>query len=154
MKILILSENKFITSLRYVNADYKLAFSLFELLVCLFIISILSIPAVNYARSHLIAIEKARLHIRSIQNNLAKLPYKQFISKQDVTKCVDKILKDLVVDNKFFSLKPRGRNQFRLYIGKQYVQFTLNKSDGNRFNLSCNPSQFLCRKIYHRKHLK
>lgn len=143
-----------IKSLIYAHQECKLAFSLFELLVCLIIISILSIPATHYAHSHILAIQRARLHIQTIQKNLSKISYMQFLSKKDSAKYVDEILQDLVTDNKFFSFKSSGNNQFRLYIGKQYTQFTLNKSEGNLFYLSCNPSQSLCRRIYHRKYAK
>ncbi|RDU71959.1 hypothetical protein CQA66_05725 [Helicobacter aurati] len=130
-------------------------FSFFELSLCLFIVSILCIPVMKYFHNNVLALERASLHIQILQKRLSAMSYQHYLKAQDnVSLEFQAILQQAITQNKFFSFQGRGKNQFRLTIGKEYAQFTLVENPKGIFALTCNPSQRLCRKIYHRKHTK
>ncbi|RDU61569.1 type II secretion system protein [Helicobacter sp. MIT 14-3879] len=130
------------------------SFSLFELLLCIMIISILSIPALKYFNNKILAIEQASQHIQMLQRKLQVISYESYLSKQNLQDFqLEAILHKAHTQSALFSFIRQG-NTFTLIINNEYAQFSIEKSPDGYLHLTCNPNQKLCRKIYHRKYSK
>lgn len=133
---------------------YTQAFSMLEMLICIAIISIISVIIIKPYTTEEIALRQARLHIQTAQHQINQATYYAFLQKQPLqSHSLQIILNNNSISTKLFSFKLQ-RDQYILQIGKKRLVMPIKKTNINHYVITCNPSQTLCRKLYHRKHSK
>lgn len=136
------------------QTKYTYAFSLLEVLICITLISILSIIMLKPYTTQSIALRQANLHIQTLQQEINKRAYYAFLQKKILDKqSLTLLLQNAQISTKFFSLTWQN-NRFILQIGKKKLNILIRQTNTNHYVITCNPSHDLCRKIYHRKHAK
>lgn len=136
-------------SMRYSNA-----FSMIEVLICILIISILSAFIIKPYTTKSIALRSARFHIQMLQQQINQATYEAFIQKQILqSQLLQTILYNGAVKTKLFSLTLQ-KDKYILQIGKESLSMPIRTTNKNNYVITCNPSQLLCRQLYHRKYSK
>lgn len=133
---------------------YTKAFSMLEMLFCITILSILSIVIIKPYTTESIALRSARLHIQTLQQQINQATYYAFLQKQPIkSQDLQTILINGTINTKLFSFSLQ-QNRYILQIGKQRLVMPIRLTNKNHYVITCNPSQLLCRQLYHRKHSK
>lgn len=130
------------------------AFSMFEMLFVLVILSLLTLSVLKPQINSMLSIRAASFHLQKLQKDINDIAYKSFLIKKAVDKnMILNLINNAQVNNKFFSLELRA-SSFYLTINKQRLRLNIKENANGSFSITCNPSNELCRKIYHRKFAK
>lgn len=133
---------------------YTHAFSLFEILLSLTLLSILSIVMLKPYTTQSLALRQANLHIQTLQQEINKQAYYAFLQKKPLNQqTLTSLLQNAQINTNLFSLTWQN-NRLVLQIGKKKLNMIIRQTNTNHYVITCNPSHDLCRKIYHRKHAK
>lgn len=133
---------------------YTHAFSLFEILLSLALLSILSIFMLKPYTTNSLALRQANLHIQTLQQEINKQAYYAFLQKKPLNQqTLTSLLQNAQINTNRFSLTWQN-NRLVLQIGKKKLNMIIRQTNTNHYVITCNPSHELCRKIYHRKHAK
>lgn len=130
------------------------AFSLLEILICILILSILSLSIIKPQLSEVISIRAASVHLQTLQKEINNISYMAFKQKQKVDKnAILTLINNAQTNNNFFTFVVRN-NIITLTINKARARLNIRENANGSFSITCNPSQELCRKLYHRKQPK
>ncbi len=129
------------------------SFSIFEVLLCILILSIVALFIVKPYIQEAIAIRQASTHIQMLQQKINEIVYIAFLQKSNLDDSIKQLLEHAQIHNNFFSLVLKN-NVFTLRIRNKQLRLTLKPTPNSSYVITCNPSQILCRKLYHRKHAK
>ena len=130
------------------------AFSTLEVLISLLILSIIASFALKPNIEEHIAIRKAAMALQLLQTQLNEAAYYSFLSKTAIKQdMLLDIMKNSQFQDKHISLILR-RNAYILRINNKQLRLDIRQNSNGTYTIGCNPSQILCRKIYHRKHNK
>lgn len=133
---------------------YTHAFSLLETLFCILLFSILCIIILKPYTTQSLALRQANLHIQTLQQEINKQAYYAFLQKRQLdSQALHSLLQNAQINTKLFSFIWKN-NRYILQIGKKKLNMSIRKTNANHYVITCNPSNELCRKIYHRKHAK
>lgn len=133
---------------------YTQAFSMLEILFCIAILAILSVVIIKPYTTESIALRSARLHIQTLQQQLNQATYYAFLQKQPIqSQALQTILNNGSIKTKLFSFNLQ-QDRYILQIGNKRLAMPIRQTNKNHYIITCNPSQLLCRKLYHRKHGK
>lgn len=133
---------------------YTHAFSLFEILLSLTLLSILSIVMLKPYTTQSLALRQANLHIQTLQQEINKQAYYAFLQKKPLNQqTLTSLLQNTQINTNLFSFTWKN-NRLVLQIGKKKLNMIIRQTNTNHYVITCNPSHDLCRKIYHRKHAK
>lgn len=102
----------------------------------------------------IIAIEAASTHVQMLQKQLNEISYQAFLQKQKINiGTINALLQNAQTNNNLFTFTLRG-DDFTLRIKSKQLKLNLRENSNGSYTIACNPSNELCRKIYHRKHKK
>lgn len=97
---------------------------------------------------------QASKYIQMIQKTLNDSVYTTFLNKQKNNMAfIQEVLNKYQVNNKYFSLVLQNQ-KYILTIQSQRLYLTIKVNSNNQYIITCNHSNLLCRKLYHRKQKK
>ena len=124
---------------------------IYELLICIILIAIFSIYTLNHLSQETISIARASVHIQNLQKELHTATYTYYLSKKELnTHELQSILQKYILKDKMFTFTLHN-SYFILEIGKKKLKMDIVKMPTGNLSMTCNPTQYLCRKIYNRK---
>ncbi|WP_104718101.1 hypothetical protein [Helicobacter trogontum] len=130
------------------------AFSLLQVLIFIILLSILSTIMLKPYTTQALALRQAGLHIQTLQQQISQTAYHAFLQKQPLdTQALQTLLQNAQINTRFFSFTWQN-NRYTLQIGKKKLNMSVKQTNANHYVITCNPAHELCRKIYHRKHVK
>lgn len=133
---------------------YIHAFSMLEILLSLAIISMCAFFILKPYTTENLALRQASLYIQTLQHKINDIAYTSFLQKKPLdTRQLESLLQSAAIQTKLFSLKWQ-QNRFVLQIGNKRLTMQIKQTHTRHYVITCNPSQELCRKLYHRKHKK
>lgn len=133
---------------------YTPAFSLLEILIYLMILAILSLSAIKPQINEILGVRAASSHLQMLQKNLNEISYSAFLQKKKIdSNYLANVLNSGQIKDRFFSLELKN-NAFLLSINNAKLRMPLKQTPTGSIVITCNPSNEICRKLYHRKQTK